>query len=185
MVEQEWMNAEIALLDIEPWKKYPCPYHTFMQLLYSENAIYVHLSTKETELRAVNNKRNSPVWEDSCMEFFFSPDCDDIRYINIEINPIGTLLIYICEDRNSYEIPCVDEKIFNIKTIITNDGWEIFYQIPFSFITTHFNKISKNIHGNFYKCGDKTEHPHFGCWQPIAWPVPNFHLPEFIGEIIL
>jgi hypothetical protein len=43
----------------------------------------------------------------------------------------------------------------------------------------------RNITGNFYKCGDETEYPHFGCWNLIASPVPDFHRPEYFGEIVL
>ena len=36
--------------------------------------------------------------------------------------------------------------------------------------------------GNFYKCGDETDSPHFGCWSPIENPEPSFHLPAYFGE---
>jgi hypothetical protein len=41
------------------------------------------------------------------------------------------------------------------------------------------------MRGNFYKCGDKTIHPHYGCWSPIELPKPDFHCSDFFGEIIL
>ena len=37
---------------------------------------------------------------------------------------------------------------------------------------------------NFYKCGDETLHPHFGCWNPVVAEEPNFHLPEFFGTLL-
>ncbi len=185
MVEKEWENAEIAPLDIEPWKEFPCPYFTFVQLLYSDEAIYVHLSSRETNLRAAHTERNSQVCEDSCMEFFISPDSNDERYMNFEINPIGTLLLHVCKDRDNFEIPEVDEKIFNIKTIITSEGWEIYYKIPFSFINTYFKKISKNMRGNFYKCGRNTIMRHYACWNNIELQEPDFHCPQYFGKLFL
>lgn len=41
------------------------------------------------------------------------------------------------------------------------------------------------LRANFYKCADKTKKPHFVSWQPINLPSPNFHCPEFFGEIVL
>ena len=33
------------------------------------------------------------------------------------------------------------------------------------------------------KCGDDTAVPHFLSWNPIGAPRPNFHTPEYFGEI--
>lgn len=41
------------------------------------------------------------------------------------------------------------------------------------------------LRGNFYKCGDLTAEPHYLSWSPIAFERPNFHLPEFFGELLL
>ena len=48
-------------------------------------------------------------------------------------------------------------------------------------------RLIPGIHfrGNCYKCGDRTEHPHFLAWNPVHTPTPDFHRPEFLGEMIL
>jgi hypothetical protein len=38
---------------------------------------------------------------------------------------------------------------------------------------------------NFYKCGDETPEPHFLSWNPIDLPKPNFHVPQFFGQLEL
>ena len=38
--------------------------------------------------------------------------------------------------------------------------------------------------GNFYKC-DESLHPHFGSWNPIEAPAPDFHRPECFGKLML
>jgi hypothetical protein len=43
--------------------------------------------------------------------------------------------------------------------------------------------LPEKIRGNFYKCADDTEMPHFVSWSPIHLPTPNFHCPDFFGEI--
>ncbi|MDD6236825.1 MAG: carbohydrate-binding family 9-like protein, partial [Clostridiales bacterium] len=59
--------------------------------------------------------------------------------------------------------------------------------VPFDFFWEVYNKkkIITELRGNFYKCGDKTKHPHFGMWNPINNEFPDFHLPQFFGRIIL
>ena len=73
---EKWETVNVAELDQNPWKDYPCPYKTKAQLLYTDSALFVHLLTTETKIRAINNEVNSNVSEDSCMEFFLSPDVD-------------------------------------------------------------------------------------------------------------
>ena len=36
---------------------------------------------------------------------------------------------------------------------------------------------------NFYKCADKTSHPHWLTWAEIDYPNPKFHLPDFFGRL--
>ena len=51
--------------------------------------------------------------------------------------------------------------------------WELSLVIPVSAFFRHKidNLSGLIIHGNFYKCGDKTAHPHFLSWNPIGIPV--------------
>lgn len=41
------------------------------------------------------------------------------------------------------------------------------------------------MRGNFFKCAEKSEHPHYGCWAPVDLPRPDFHSPDYFGELIL
>jgi hypothetical protein len=43
--------------------------------------------------------------------------------------------------------------------------------------------MPEKIMGNFYKCADETISPHYLSWNPIDAPAPDFHRPEFFGEI--
>ena len=45
------------------------------------------------------------------------------------------------------------------------------------------SNLPEKILGNFYKCADETMNPHFVSWSPIDLPEPNFHCPEFFGNI--
>ena len=38
--------------------------------------------------------------------------------------------------------------------------------------------------GNFYKCGDETEFPHYGMWSEAVSDTPDFHRPECFGRLI-
>ena len=64
-------------------------------------------------------------------------------------------------------------------------SWELVVAIPFRLMGLDPDNLPEKIMGNFYKCADDTEFPHFVSWSPIDLPSPNFHCPEFFGEIYL
>ncbi len=64
--------------------------------------------------------------------------------------------------------------------------WRIEYRIPLALFEHYLGPIGplsgQTWRGNFYKCADKTSHPHWGMWAPIyeGW----FHQPAKFGELI-
>ncbi len=61
--------------------------------------------------------------------------------------------------------------------------------IPFNIIKAVYgNDVlapGDKISAAFYKCGDNTGRPHYGSWKAIAAESPDFHRPEFFGELVL
>jgi len=157
--------------------------------------IYLSYRVLEPQVRAVNTAFNSPVWEDSCVEFFFSPSADQAYYYNFEFNAIGTVLGGYGKDRHKREhlpasvlsqvetLPSLGKK--PIAGIWGVTRWDLQVKIPMEVLV--FNKIEDlsglKAKGNLYKCGDKLEHPHYLSWEPVRNPHPNFHLPEYFGEL--
>ena len=64
-------------------------------------------------------------------------------------------------------------------------GWSVGMCVPFDLIGADPDNLPSSIRANFYKCADKSAHPHFLSWNPIDVPSPDFHRPEFFGELIL
>jgi hypothetical protein len=149
---------------------------------------------EEPQVRAVNTEFNSPVWEDSCVEFFLAFDEDD-GYYNFEINAIGTVLGAFGKDRH-LRLPLPDSFLERIETapslgrkpiesLDEQTTWEMQLVIPME--TFHFSTL-KTLSGvdalaNFYKCGDKLKHPHFLSWKPVLTSTPDFHTPRFFGQL--
>ena len=66
---------------------------TKVKLRYDKDNIYVIFSVKDRYIKAVAKETNEKVWEDSCVEFFFSPGPDVERgYFNFEANCKGVFL---------------------------------------------------------------------------------------------
>jgi hypothetical protein len=44
---------------------------------------------------------------------------------------------------------------------------------------------TESLRANFYKWGDGTSVPHYLTWSHIVTETPDFHRPEFFGELFL
>ncbi len=182
----DWGKLPVIAIDT---KTKPCAaeVRASAQICYDDTALYLHLSAEETDVRAEVTDPMGQTCEDSCLEFFFRPDPDDMRYFNIEFNLnccpfIGfgscfedLIRLHPLTDRFS---PCAKK---------TGNGWEIAYSVPFSFIREFFPAFSPNsgkvIRANFYKCGDKTAVPHYYSWEMPANRPHGFHCPECFGVL--
>ena len=158
--------------------------------------LFLKWHVRGAQLRAVTTEDQGPVWEDSCVEFFCQVPGDD-RYMNFETNCIGTIVGSRRKGRAEDVQPFSAEQMATIRRRCTypreafeeKDGlfeWDVELDIPLALIfgdrTPVFPQVLK---ANFYKCADKTQKPHFLSWQPIPLPNPDFHCPQFFGEITL
>jgi hypothetical protein len=171
-----------------------------------DRALYVFMETDETDIRAVERDFSVEVWTDSCMEFFLMPDPScTTRYFNWEFNPMGAMYLSLGTGRHDREDIRLDNyrEFFQVKTEVLNEGWRLEYCIPLLFLQRYFPDMElrsgHRMRGNFYKCGEKTLRPHYGCWSPIDLPKPessaesrmgrgsppDFHCPDFFGDLML
>jgi hypothetical protein len=171
-------------------EKYPDFYSSRVAVCgIAEKGILVCFEADEPSPRAVFENRDDPVYNDSCMEFFFQPFADDERYINFEINPNGAYLSAVGYDRNGRAFlrkisgcaPCV-------KACISDSGWSAELFVPEQLISDVFGRKysvteAEYIRANFYKCGDLTPLPHYASLFPVNTPEPDYHRPEFFGKI--
>ena len=57
--------------------------------------------------------------------------------------------------------------------------------IPLEILGIEYNGKPVSMRGKFNKCAEATSQPHYLSWAPIKTPAPDFHRPEFFGDIIL
>lgn len=184
----DWGNIPAADVAVVLWKP-DCGVRMAQQLCYDEEAIYVRQQAWESAVRAEYTAPLSPVHKDSCMEFFFLLGEDD-RYFNFEINPNGCIELGFGENQKKRIRVCYEDEqaSFQVRCSRTADGWTAEYYLPLEFLQVFYPDLrlepSVRIRGNFYKCGDLTEKPHYLAWNPVNTPTPNFHCPCFFGRMI-
>ncbi|NDV45635.1 hypothetical protein D0T49_01040 [Paludibacter sp. 221] len=183
-------------VDILNWPKLFSyrPITTF-SVAYSQTALYIKFNVHGSMLRAIYTEDQEPVYEDSCVEFFCMKPGDDY-YMNFEFNCIGTCLATRRKGRDADVRPLSAEEMQLIKrhsslgrrAFKEMEGmftWDLVVKIPFSLLGVEEGNMSDYFMGNFYKCADGTESPHYLSWSPINTESPDFHRPEFFGKLIL
>ena len=159
----------------------------------TRDALVVDFRVSGLDLRARNTADNGRQWEDSCVEVFIQ-DPDGAPYYNFEINALGKVLACKGPERHN-RTPRPAEEMEQILRLTQMEGgpleqegihtWRVGVVIPFRLLGIDPERLPRSIRANFYKCGDKTAHPHFLSWSPVETPKPDFHRPEFFGELIL
>ena len=144
------------------------------------------LCAREETVSARVRGFDGDVWTDSCLEFFFRPFEGDPRYVNIEVNAAGAALIGVGPDRDHRARLKACPAGMDIRASRHAGGWwAVAYTVPFGLIEALFGRPfapGRPFAGNFYKC-DESIHPHFGSWNPIDAPAPDFHRPECFGRL--
>ena len=180
-----WDSAEVADIDKINWKEFGRNIKTTGKLLYNGNGIYVRLETDEKPLLARFSKQNELVCQDSCMELFLKPDKNDIRYLNFEFNPFGTMYFAIITPNKEDFFPDKNKEYFRVMTNVDEKSWVLQFFIPFEFIKEAIGGYTDTMYGNLYKCGNETVKKHYISYYPVITEEPGFHRPEFFGEFVL
>ncbi len=173
------------------------------RLLHDDKALYLQFRVEDRYVRSVHTSFMNPVYRDSCVEFFVQP-VPDAGYFNFEINAGGTLLAtYVTDHRRrpggglTEARPLTPEEATSVRIISTLPSvvdpeipepitWGIAARIPFSIFRARIAWVQPTPgiewRGNFYKCADRTSHPHWASWNPIGEAL-NFHCPEHFGRL--
>ena len=181
-------------IDTLNWEGYSYKPQVELSMAYSDNEIFLKYYVHENWFKAEKTEPNQMVCEDSCVEFFVSPEEDGIYY-NLEFNGIGTCLLGTGTERaNSTK---ADKEIISRIRRLSSAGnvpmqertgefsWNITVAIPFEVFFRHKIKDlkGKTFRANFYKCGDMLSVPHYVTWNPVGTPKPDYHQPEYFGML--
>lgn len=175
---------------------------TMVKLVYDDRGVYTLFQATDKYVRCVNTNFQSETCDDSCVEFFVRPKPDagpeQNGYFNFEINCGGAVKCRYTQiakdgrvvstrridqqDRDSlkvhHSLPATVDPEIKKETV-----WTIGLFAPFEFFERYVgplgNHCGQQWRANFYKCGNKTSHPHYGAWAPLD--TMNFHTPRRFG----
>jgi len=189
-------HTERNAINVVNWDAFSYAPKVEFRIARNKNDIWLKYYVTEAHILAKNTEPNSAVSKDSCVEFFFDP-LGDGNYYNFEINCIGTVHLAYGPGRHQREF--VDPEVIRkyIRTASSlgdrpfsekkgGHTWEMTVIIPAAVMT--FNKglslEGSKAKSNFYKCGDAMSKKHYVTWNPIATEHPDYHRPEYFGDLI-
>ena len=153
------------------------------ELSRAPESLEVKLCAREAPLIARAYEDGAEVWKDSCLELFIRPE-QDARYLNFETNPLGNMIIALGADRYS-RVPMLHIKPrlgLRISIAPSDRLWSVSFSIPFALLSEVYGAgTGPRYLCNLYKCGGADDH--LGMWREVGTEKPDFHRPEYFGEI--
>ena len=178
---EAWLETKEWNISIYPWGNEYRP-DTRGRVGMRGDTMCVLMYAREEEIQANEKQTGGMVCIDSCMEFFFQPFSAEEGYVNCEINPLGVIHIGVGPKGNRKVYTTLPEGVAPVTSKHNGAWWAAYYELPASFFIENFGKkLGDSIRANMYRCGGKNEH--YGAMLPIEWPHPNFHCPEFFGDV--
>ena len=170
------------------------------KMMYDKENLYLIFQVQDRYVRCLTDKINGPVYKDSAVEFFFSPDQNmPLTYFNLETNCGGTPLLHynLVPRKDSRQLEIDDIKKVEIVTSLPKVidpemsepvTWTIEYKIPIA-VLEKYGTITCPEKGvewraNFYKIAENSSNPHYITWSIVENDKPNFHMPKFFGKIV-
>lgn len=191
---KDYSGAEKAMIDKTPWGGEYKPDCYAQVVFVNGEGFYAKMYCKEESplMTYKPGDFSDDVCDDSCMEWFidFAPG-NPKGYINYEGTACAALNCGVGTGRND-RTPI--NELIGVLPDKLNAGregeyWWIEYFLSLDIIEKVFGKIDTNsgavYRGNFYKCGELTETPHYLAWSQIDLPDPDYHCPKFFGEFIM
>jgi hypothetical protein len=193
-----WANILPLFIDKYMWVHNNYTPVVRVKAFHTQKFIYLEYVVPEDRISIKHLSFGSDVFKDSCVEFFINPFPErSEEYVNIEINALGVMLIGIGKDGDdSKRYYFKPDEVEGFKTISSikhpvvgphgSAFWILHVRIPKSFFERRYGRefTDKASIANFNKCGDETEFEHYGSWNEVSSPTPNFHLPQYFGDLI-
>lgn len=183
-------------IDKNNWANdYPYSPEVKAYMAHNSDNILLLFEVLEDVVMAKVKDNNGEVYTDSCVEFFIS--FDNKAYYNFEFSCIGKILAsyrkgrdtgveYLSDDMlgGIYTKSSLGNDNFDEKSI--NEAWTLMIKLPKNVFFKHNIESLSSLKAkvNLYKCGDGLSKPHYLSWMPINTEKPNFHQPQFFGDIL-
>lgn len=196
--DTDWEQAEPLHIDHYPWYESGPKHATTVRLLYDDWALYLQFLAEDNHCSASVTELNGPVFRDSCVEFFASPEpVEQSQYFNFEANCCGTMHLGFGppDDRRLIGSDLADK--IRVETSIpgpTTSGpppgnrWWLAAALPFDVLGEFIGvdiapTTGTNWQANLFRCGGEVD-AEPAVWADIDASKRDFHQPDEFGTLV-
>ena len=171
----------------------PVPNGTEAKVLYDERFLYFSFRCEDENVWATMRRRDQHLWHEEVVEVFLQADRGVPNYIELEVNPLGTLLDIYLLDRRKH-LPYGSWNSANVRWAARVDGsvdgrpgdrgWSCEIALPLEDVATapHLPpRPGDRWRMNLYRVESRPA-PLGLAWSPTL--EGDFHVPPMFGEII-
>lgn len=187
--KEEWKQVEAVKLTETVTGERP-RLDTEVKVLCSSNYLYFSFSCNDDYVKASKTEYNDRLYEEDVVEVFIDDNMDLKTYVEIEVNPLNTVLHYFINNNLSGKIhgfAKIEQKVISaVRIDEKTQQWCTEIAVPLSeFVTARNNppKAGDKWLINFYRIDRGVngidEYSSFCNTGKI-----NFHMPEKFGELI-
>ncbi len=172
--------------------------HTHSRALWDEDALYIGMSARDTDIWATMTERDESLWEEEVLSVYIDPLADGLNYVEIQVNPLGTVFDAVFPEASNRDLPA--GRAINLEEMTVahyvngtvddrdrrDNRWSVEIRIPWTSLPDFEGpaEVGTSISVNFYRY----DRPAEGAALTAAWnPVRRgtFHQPDKFGAIIL
>lgn len=172
----------------------PGSYETEARALYDDTYLYFSFRCRDENIWATFKTRDQHLWKEEVVEVFLQADSQQSTYIELEVNPLGTMLdIFLLDVRKPlhYESWNSQKLQWGVHVSGTVDGkngdkeWSCEIALPLEDIVTAKNlkpRAGDRWRLNLYRV-EQLPKPALLAWSPTF--KDDFHLPGKFGELVI
>jgi hypothetical protein len=188
-----WKSAQLIEQFVDNFTGEVRAPETKARILYDDRFLYFAFECEDDNLWATFRNRDEHLWTEEVVEVFLQADPNHPNYIEIEVNPLNTMLdIYLLDIRKPLKYESWNSA--DLKWAVALDGtvdgkpgdrgWSCEIALPLDDVVTAPNippRPGDRWRMNLYRVEQKPE-PQGLAWAPTL--KHDFHVPERFGEII-
>jgi hypothetical protein len=191
--EISWTKARLVGEFVNNSNGSQSTYKTEARVLYDENYLYFAFRCVDDNIWSTMRRRDEHLWEEEVVEVFLQPDSNQPSYVELEVNPLGTMLdIYLLAERKPlhYESWNSEKLRWAVQVNGSVDGkagdrdWTCEIALPIEDMVTAQHRPplpGDRWRMNLYR-GEQLPKPAGLAWSPTL--RDDFHIPQRFGEIV-
>ncbi len=191
--EEAWAKASAIDNFVNNLNGSPSTYKTEARILYDDKFLYFAFRCVDSNIWATMLRRDQHLWEEEVVEVFLKADPRQNSYIELEVNPLGTMIdIFLLDVRKPlhYESWNSENLRWAVHAVGSVDGqqgdkeWTCEIALPLEDIVPAPSippKPGDRWRLNLYRVEKLPTRAHLA-WSPTF--KDDFHMPEMFGEIV-